>query len=261
MRHLLCVLCVIIAFASPVNAQKADTTSCLFHVGLANTLLGGIYDGFYPVEWLKKRGDFGIGAPDKLDGEILVDRGRVWQTTYTGETFEAAEDMLLPYAAVHFFTVDTTVHLPGQVDRATLFAILDTLLAEPNGMYGVRISGKFASVKTRAFPAVTDQPSPALAAIMDRQVLFDLENLDGALVGYRLPPFMAGLNFPGYHFHFLSADHRHGGHMVECVLEGVTIEIDRIHGYAVQLPSSPAFEAFDFATDRSGEARTIQRGQ
>lgn len=252
---------MIFATARESRAQHADTTDCLFHVGLANTLLGGIYDGFYPVGWLKKHGDFGIGAPDKLDGELLVDRGRFWQTTHTGETFEAADDMMLPYAAVHFFEADTTVRLNGRLDRAALFAILDTLLSEPNGMYGVRISGRFASVKTRAFPAVTDQPSPALASIMDRQVVFDMESLEGTLVGYRMPPFMAGMNFPGYHFHFLSADHTRGGHMVECVLEGVTIEIDRIHGYAVQLPSSPAFDSFDFSTDRSTEAKTIQRGQ
>lgn len=244
----------------PTVHTDHDHEACIFHVGMASTLLGGMYDGFYTVDSLKLKGNFGIGAPHLLDGEILVDEGKVWQTIHTGETFEAAGDMRLPYAAVHHFTADTLVHLHGPLDRDALFAALDALMPERNGMYGVRVSGKFTTIQTRAFPAVTDVPAPALASIMDRQVLFDLENIEGTLVGYRLPAYVEGLNFPGYHFHFLSADTQKGGHMVEVVFEGGTVEIDRVHGYAVQLPDSKAFDDFDFGTDRGAEARTIQRG-
>jgi acetolactate decarboxylase len=254
-------LAMVLLTASFAKAQHTDSGSCLFHVGLANTLLGGLYDGFYSVDQLKTKGNFGIGAPHRLDGELLILNGRVWQTTHIDSTFEADGSTMVPYAAVHDFAPVASIQLNGSYSRDQLFAILDTLLAPANGMFGVKVSGTFATITTRAFPAVTDYPAPALASIMDRQVLFNHGELVGALVGYKLPPFMAGMNFPGYHFHFLSDDHRRGGHMVDFTAWNITIEYDRIHRFEVQLPSTPEFNSFDFSADRSSDARTIQRGQ
>ncbi len=252
---------IVLLTCSFTKAQHTDNGSCLFHVGLANTLLGGMYDGFYSVDQLKLKGNFGIGAPHRLDGELLILNGRVWQTTHADTTFEAEGSTLVPYAAVHDFNPIASLVLEGSFNRDQLYAYLDSLLAPANGMYGVKVSGTFTTITTRAFPAMNDTPAPTLASIMDRQVLFNHSEIDGALVGYKLPPFMAGMNFPGYHFHFLSDDHRRGGHMVEFTVTNVTIEYDRIHRFEVQLPDSPAFDAFDFSPDRSTEARTIQRGQ
>lgn len=228
---------------------------------MANTLLGGLYEGFYSVDHLKRMGNFGIGAPHLLDGELLIVDGRVWQTTASDSTFEAAGSLLVPYAAVHNFKPTGAIKLEGSFSRDELYAMLDSVLAPLNGMYGVKISGRFTTIKTRAFPAVTDLPAPPLASIMDRQVVFNHDNQMGMLVGYRLPPFMVGLNFPGYHFHFLSDDRRRGGHMVDFMATDITIEFDRIHRFEVQLPDRDDFNTFDFDADRSAEARTIQRGQ
>jgi len=244
-----------------VNAQTSDTNSCLFHVGMANTLLGGLYDGFYSVDKLKSKGNFGIGAPHRLDGELLILNGRVWQTTHVDSTFEADGSTLVPYAAVHDFNPVASIRLEGSYSREQLYAVLDTLLSPANGMYGVKVSGTFSAITTRAFAAVLDEPAPPLASIMDRQILFNHNGIRGSLVGYKLPTFMAGMNFPGYHFHFLSDDHRRGGHMIEFVATDITIEYDRIYRFEVQLPDRPDFDAFDFGTDRSTDARTIQRGQ
>lgn len=252
---------IVLLTSTFTKAQHTDNGSCLFHVGLANTLLGGLYDGFYSVDQLKLKGNFGIGAPHRLDGELLILNGRVWQTTHTDTTFEAAGSTMVPYAAVHEFNPTASITLDGAFTRDQLYAVLDSLLATVNGMYGVKVSGTFTTITTRAFPAVHDDPAPPLASIMDRQVLFKHSDIMGALVGYKLPPFMAGMNFPGYHFHFLSDDYRRGGHMVDFTVVGVTIEYDRIHRFEVQLPSTPEFNAFDFSPDRSNEARTIQRGQ
>lgn len=251
-----------IAQHADVHADiSRDSTSCLFHVGMANTLLGGLYEGFYSVDHLIRMGNFGIGAPHLLDGELLIVDGRVWQTTAADSTFEADGSLLVPYAAVHDFMPMEAIKLEGSFSRDQLYAVLDSILVPHNGMYGVKISGLFTSITSRAFPAVTDQPSPPLASIMDRQVLFNHGNQRGMLVGYRLPPFMVGLNFPGYHFHFVSDDRRRGGHMVDFMATDITIEFDRIHRFEVQLPDRDDFDTFDFNADRSSEARTIQRGQ
>jgi len=49
------------------------------------------------------------------------------------------------------------------------------------------------------------------------QAVFHFHEIEGTLAGFYTPPFMASLNVPGWHLHFLSADMKHGGHLLEVV--------------------------------------------
>jgi len=44
---------------------------------------------------------------------------------------------------------------------------------------------------------------------------FEFNNIKGTLVGFRCPPYLASLNFPGYHFHFIDEARKAGGHLME----------------------------------------------
>src|SRR5688572_13208043 len=61
---------------------------CLYQAGLANAFISGLYRGIAPVKEIRKHGDFGLGAPDMLDGELVMNKGKVYQTTYTGKTWQ-----------------------------------------------------------------------------------------------------------------------------------------------------------------------------
>jgi len=61
----------------------------------------------------------------------------------------------------------------------------------------------------------------------------------GTAVGFRLPSYMDEINVSGYHIHFISDDELSGGHLSDCIVENVTIEIDITYDYELILLGTP----------------------
>ena len=68
----------------------------------------------------------------------------------------------------------------------------------------------------------------------------EFRDVEGVLIGYRLPEAAAGLNVPGYHFHFLSQDRRGGGHVQEVMVRSAVVDVDISDELTVRLQASPA---------------------
>jgi len=244
-----------------VKSTPPDTVyNHLFTVGVGAGLIGGLYDGFYPFSELTKHGDFGLGAPDKLDGEIMIFRGKVYKTQYTGKTFLAAIADLTPFSMVNFFQPDIKITPHQSLDKAALFHLLDSVLTNTNGMYAIHISGKFSYIKTRAFPPVQEHQHTPLADMLNLQHFFEFKEAQGDLIGYRLPVFMDNTNISGYHFHFLSRKKDAGGHIIDLKAEDITIEIDTLDSYTIKVPANKDFEQFDFKKNRAEDIKSVERG-
>ncbi|MBC8053713.1 MAG: acetolactate decarboxylase [Sphingobacteriaceae bacterium] len=233
----------------------------LFTAGYAHAFIGGLYDGYYPCHKLKQNGDFGLGAPDKLDGELLMLNGKIYQTQSTGKTFEVSDKALIPYAVVNFFKADRVLALKKPISRQSLYAFLDSVLNDVNGIYAIHLKGKFTTAKTRAFPAVITKPYQPLADMLALQRFFNFETTSGDLVGYRLPGYMDGANITGYHFHFLSEDKKSGGHIIDFIAENLVIEIDQLYSFAVDLPKTADFKNYDFTKNRHEELKSVENGK
>ena len=80
--------------------------------------------------------------------------------------------------------------------------------------YAVMIQGEFSYVKTRSVPA-QEKPYPPLAEVTKNQPTFEFTDVTGTMVGFRCPPYVTGINVPGYHLHFLTDDRTAGGHLLE----------------------------------------------
>jgi len=241
---------------------KAQTHSKkLFTAGHAGAFIGGLYDGYYPYSSLKQHGDFGLGAPDKLDGELVILNGKIYQTQANGKTFEVKDKALTPFAVVSFFGADKKVVFKTPMDKNKLYACLDSLMPNQNWIYAIRVSGKYSMVKTRAFPPVTQAPYVPLAQMLSLQHFFNFTGAEGYLVGYRLPAYMEGPNISGYHFHYLSYNHQNGGHLIDLLTNGLTIEICELNSFTVNLPQTRAFQTFDFKTDRREEVKQVENGK
>ena len=208
-----CIFLVLIAFVQQSIAQVNQQPDKLFTAGYAHAFIGGLYDGYFPYNQLKQHGDFGLGAPDKLDGELLILNGKIYQTQHTGKTFEITENALSPYAVVNFFKSDKSFELKGSISRKELYNYLDSVLPNSNGIYAIHVKAKFRTLTTRAFPPVNKKPYQPLASMLSLQQFFNFESIEGDLVGYKLPHYMDGANISGYHFHFLSQDKSSGGHI------------------------------------------------
>jgi acetolactate decarboxylase len=242
------------------NAQTLKKSQTLYTAGHASAFIGGLYDAFYPYAELKRFGNFGLGAPDQLDGELLILNGKIYQTQASGKT-TAITTGKTPFAVVNFFNADQVVQTKESLTKDQLYAYLDRLMPNQNGIYAIHIKGKFSAVKTRAFPKVTEKPYAPLASMLALQRFFDFEEVTGDLVGYRIPGHMEGPNISGYHFHFLSTDKKGGGHLIELKTGAIEIAIDELNNYTIALPTSQDFKHFDFKKDRREEVKRVENGK
>lgn len=255
------ILFIIIYFlANPLFAQNTKPNH-LYTFGHASAFIGGLYDAHITYGQIKPYGNFGLGAPDKLDGEIVVFNNRFYQTQSSGKTFEVNDSAKTPFIIINNFKSDKTIKRTGPVTKDQLFQLLDSVLVNKNGIYAIHVKAKFATVKTRAFPMITEKPYKPMAQLLSLQQFFNFENIDGDLIGYRLPSYMEGANISGYHFHFLSEDKTKGGHIIDFATKHIIIEIDELDSFSIQPPPTAAFQNFDLDKDRRNEVKAVELGK
>ena len=231
----------------------------LFQYATINSLLAGVFDGDMRIATLKCHGDLGIGTFNALDGEMMAVDGQFYQIRSDGKVYPATDDMRTPFATVLFFRPDRTLHLTGVASLRALEQQLDQQLSSLNTFYAFRIEVELESAKTRSVPR-QQPPYPSLAEAARRQSVFEFHNTTGTLVGFRTPDFMQGLNVPGYHFHFLTADRRAGGHVLDCAIRQAEVRIAETPQFLMVLPRQGAFQQADLARDRGAELRRVEKG-
>lgn len=242
-------------------ARAADpagqSRDILFQAATINALLEGAYDGFLACGELTRHGDFGLGTFDALDGEMIVADGVVYQVAYDGRVHLAPPTATTPFANVTFFDRDEAFDLDGIENLDQLQRTLCARLANRNMFYAIRVDGWFDAVKVRSVPRQT-KPYPKLADASKNQSVFELKNVKGALVGFWCPALAKELNVPGFHLHFLSADRKSGGHLLDCRLREGRASLDPTPILTLQLPAS-GMERIDLSGHRSEELNGVEK--
>ncbi|MEI8063962.1 MAG: acetolactate decarboxylase, partial [Verrucomicrobiota bacterium] len=211
------------------------------------------------IATLKHHGDFGIGTLNALDGEMLALDGRFYQIRSDGNVYPATDNMRTPFATVLFFHATRSIILTNVASLHALEQELDRQLSSPNAFYAFRLEVEIESAKTRSVPR-QQKPYPTLADAARKQSVFEFQNKTGTLVGFRTPDFMQGLNVPGYHFHFLTADRQAGGHVLDCVIRRAEVRIAATSQFLMVLPERGTFQQTDLARDRGAELRRVEKG-
>lgn len=262
LKYLFIMLAAISLLSAPSIAQQkiVPTDHNLFSAGYAAGFIGGLYDAWYPYKSLEQHGDFGLGAPACLDGEIVMSHGRIYQTRVTGKTTLMDDTGKTPYAIVCFFQKDTILKPGKPMSKEALYQYLDSVLSNKNGLYAIHITGSFRYVKTRAFPPV-QKPYLPLAAMLDKQHFFEFRNINGELIGYKLPAFLEGAHISGSHFHFLSDNKEAGGHLIDVITDNIAIEVETLNSYTMNIPQTNEFRNFDFKKDRKDEIKSVENGK
>ena len=239
------VLCVFLAFPSASAAQTAGTRDTLYvsapFVGLAD----GVYDGEVTFAELKRHGDLGLGAVSASDGELVLLDGRCHQVKGDGSVVALPDSQTTPFAIAAFFEPEWELELTEVVDFPALQLLLDSRLGNPGLPHALRIDGTFARIRTRSV-AGQKPPYRRLIEVVKDQVTFDLENVSGTIVGFRVPGYLEGVNVPGYHMHFLTADRKAGGHLLAFRASRLRVAADSLTSVHVQIPRSPRFSTKDF---------------
>lgn len=239
MKPLLLLVLVMLILAGCDQIVPVDQ-DVIYQYSTLDALLTGVYDGDVTYGELKQAGDFGVGTFHALDGEMITVDNKVYQVTADGAAREVTDDALSPFAVLTFFAADQTAELAEAVDCTQLGETIDTLLPTTNIPFAIKVEGTFEALKTRSVPR-QEKPYPPLADVVATQPTFDFEQVDGVMVGFRLPDYVGSANVPGYHWHFLTADRTAGGHVLACTIGSVDIGIDHTGEWTVQLPDGGDF--------------------
>lgn len=228
--------------------RRSDRTrSSIYLCAPANALVEGIYEERIPFTEIKKHGDFGIGTFDHLDGEMIMLDGIIYQITGDGRVKEVDENLLTPFACVTFYNPLTHDAIDREMGYHAFLEWLETLMPSPNLFYAIRIDGFFTHVTVRSVPK--QESYRPLVEVTADQPIFGFDDVEGSLAGFFTPSFMSSLNVPGLHLHFLSADRRRGGHLLECVPRTARVGIQFIHTLELSLPMSLDYLTLDFRRD------------
>lgn len=226
-------------------SQKNDKDT-LYQVSVMNALLQGSFDPAVDIKTLKKHGDFGIGTFEALDGEMVVLAGNVYQARSDGSVHVALDTVKSPFAMVTFFDASERAVLDKPFDLEDMKKFIDNFLPAKNIMYAVKIEGRFDRVKTRSVPR-QEKPYRTLAEAVKEQSVFELSAVEGVIVGFIIPSYMKGVHPAGYHLHFLSADRKLGGHLLDCKINRGVVSIDDMYQYQIVLPKDNQFLRLDLS--------------
>lgn len=247
------VLLVLFAGCSSIPTDTVYQTSTI------DALLAGVYDGDLTLKQVLEHGGFGIGTFDHLDGEMILLDGTVYQVKADGKVYTPAKTMKTPFATVCRFSKDGASVIDAGTDFDSLMALIDKQAPNKNLFYAIKITGEFRYMKTRSVPG-QKKPYPPLKEITKNQPVFEMDNISGTIVGFRCPPYVKGINVPGYHLHFISEDRKQGGHILAFKTSDTRLELDMLDQYFLKLPSNAEdFALTDLSKDRAKDLEKVEK--
>ncbi|MEK1831593.1 acetolactate decarboxylase [Priestia megaterium] len=180
-------------------------------------LLDGVFDGVVTYKDLAKKGDFGIGTFNQLDGEMIAFDGEFYHIA-DGKAAPIGEDAKTPFAIMTTFYEDISYRVEKEMNREQLETLMNELIPSPNLFYAVRIDGKFKEVKTRTV-AMQEKPYPSMVDAAADQPTFTSSDVNGTLAGFYTPEYSSGIGVPGYHLHFID-EYKKKGTCFRCLCSG-----------------------------------------
>ncbi|UFP92944.1 acetolactate decarboxylase [Gloeobacter morelensis] len=222
------------AFSVP-NSVSDDV---VFQASTADALYSSVFDGYITYGKLKRNGDFGLGAPDHIDGEIMAIDGKYYQSKTDGTVRETDDAETVSWATVKFFKPEKSFDILQPIDCEDFKATLDKKLPTVNVFYAIKVVGVFDSVQYQNFPRM-EKPYASFSEGLANAVNEEVNNVEGTFMGFRFPEKTApDLNVPQYHLHLLTNDKQNAGHINTCKIRRARVYIDAASQLKVDLPNT-----------------------
>ena len=239
------------------TAAPAQDNETIYQVALLQSLAMGYFDGSISVKDLKTHGDTGIGT---LDGEMIVLDGVVYRADGNCEIHVMKDKDKVPFSNVTFFESDFSLRFINVADKAALEKILNEKVDKlgRNSFYMIKLTGDFNEVLIRSERGA-EPPYPTLVEALKTQKEITPQNISGTVVGLYCPEFMSSLNTPGWHFHFISADKKVGGHVLDLNIKRGEAQFDKTNNFEMGLPAKKNFHSLNFKTDLKEDIRKAEQ--
>jgi acetolactate decarboxylase len=225
----------------------------LYNANTRSAYQAGYYTGSFAVADILGHGDTGLGALDGNDGELIISRGTAWRTAADGTTHQLDSAATSPFATVIPFHVEQSCRLDDPLGREEFESRLSDLVPLVNRIWALRIHGTFVSVTAGASDR-QQRPYRPLDDVMHDYQRHTWTQASGTLVGFYCPVFLTGIDYVGGHYHWLSDDHQHGGHIFDFITQHVTVEACEAVTYMTQLPATSEFRSLELVPYYQGSA-------
>jgi acetolactate decarboxylase len=220
-----------------------------FQVSTSAALVAGIYAGPVSVRGILAHGDLGFGTFANFEGDMVVLDGHAYQVRGSGRVTEPSPEACAPFAIVTRFAPQVDVGIGAVASFEDIEERCDGRREFSDVLCALRLDGRFTHVRARAVNPSTDRLPVADAA--NRQREFQLSDVVGTLVGLWSPGVTSTFGVPGYHFHFLSEDHQHGGHLLDCSATALRLQMEALTDFYLALPETESFLRADLNRNTS----------
>jgi len=227
-------------------------------ISLFDVLLCGRYGGVVSVAEAKSLGNLAIATMDRLDGEMQMIDGIVYQACADGSIRLPADDETIPFGTVADFRTEEELRLEDVPDYAGFESRMQICFPDANRPLAVRVTGTFRQMKVRSVRR-QEKDGVGLADAARNEAVFEWSNISGDLVGFCLPEYLRGVNAPGWHLHFMDSDRRRGGHVVNFSIASGQLSACCAEDYQLRLPDGPdALGGLQLGIDRSTELKRAE---
>ncbi|KXX73192.1 Alpha-acetolactate decarboxylase [Madurella mycetomatis] len=211
----------------------------VFQYSIISALMDGVATHGTPIARVLEHGDHGLGTFRNMVGEMIVLDGDVYQMKADGSVVHISNprETVTPFATVTHFRPTTSMRatITGKADLGALLTRL--FPAASNHFLAIRMEGVFRKVNVRTAGGQI-KPREGMVDVCSRQTTHTFEGVRGAIIGFRCPQYVMGINVAGDHMHFITEDRRRGGHILAFETEGdVDIGIAQMSNFRLELPT------------------------
>ncbi len=225
--RLFLVLIIMLGMSGTLYGDETNTSSLLYQAGSFAILEKGEYSEVFSIDEMNRLGDFGVGGFEDMDGELLQLDGTVYQITIDGVVNTPPGDTGVCFGNTLKFTPESSYTIQETSSLEELNTIIRESLPDPEQIYAVRVDGPFTNLSFRSIPS-QEEPYPPLSAVIDNQSVFHLENATGTIAGFWFPEWMDGVNYAGFHLHFITDARDAGGHILNAESGETTLSIQEV---------------------------------
>jgi acetolactate decarboxylase len=230
----------------------------LFQASTIGALLEGAFEGDLTFAELGEHGDLGLGTLNHLDGEMIAIDGAFFRADVDGNLNRVSPEERTPFAVVTDFEAEVDRVLDGSaLSHEELLARIDDLVPAAASTCAIRLDGRFELVRARSVPR-QEPPYRPLIEVVAEQHVFELEDVEGTMVGFRFPTYAEGIEVAGYHLHFADADRRRGGHVLDSRASGLRVRLDPSDDLHVELPPAVQLEDPELAADTHAAVEAVE---
>jgi len=232
----------------------------LFQASTIGALLEGAFEGDLSFAELAEHGDLGLGTLNHLDGEMIALDGEFFRADVDGNLSRVPAEERTPFAVVTDFEAQVDAVLgAGAPSHGELLARIDELVPAAASTCAIRLDGRFELVRARSVPR-QEPPYRPLTEVVAEQHVFELEDVEGTIVGFRFPAYVEGIEVAGYHLHFADADRSRGGHFLDSRAGGLRVRLDRSDDLHVELPPTVELGDPQLAAETHAAVEAVERG-